>query len=216
MIRFSAFLTAFVLCSCMLLVFPGCSKRMKGYSATIGKKTAEGNQVQGGAEENNPAVVYDDQEFFDLIAKIESGEYEPEPVREQDLTQQVVPEIEIPEGKTVEIKEKLFLTQINDIYFNFESYKDKTIVVEGMFTYLESYTDDSKYPAVYRRGPGCCGNDGWGGFMLNFKGKAPELDEWIRVVGKPFIKNQNGYEDLYLKVSSLEVKKERGAEFVQN
>ncbi len=208
LLRFCGILSVFLL---VATGFSGCSKRMKGYSATL-RKSSDVEQGSG----VNPAVVYDDEEFFDLIAKIESGEFEPEPVRQQEIPDVPQPIIEVPEGKTIEIKEKLFLTQINDIYFNFENYKEKTIIVEGMFTFLESYDGDLKFPAVYRRGPGCCGNDGWGGFMLDFKGKYPKEDDWIRVVGKPFIREENGYEDLYLKVSSLEIKTERGAEFVQN
>lgn len=37
------------------------------------------------------------------------------------------------QGKEVlEIKEKLFITQINDIFYNFDDYKDKIIVIEGI------------------------------------------------------------------------------------
>ena len=123
----------------------------------------------------------------------------------------------IPEGKILEIGYKKFLTQLNDIYFNIGDYADKTIVVEGMFTYLVSYLDEGlRTPAVYRRSPGCCGNDGWGGFMLDWNGKFPKDDEWIRVAGRAFIQENGGFEDLFLKVESLEVKKERGLEFVRD
>ena len=102
----------------MIVLFgASCSSRQKGYSVSLQKKDSNENQT------SNPAVIYDDDEFFDLIQKIESGEYEPEPVREEEI---VEPEpIVIPEGDILEIKENLFITQINDIYFNFESYAKK-------------------------------------------------------------------------------------------
>ena len=206
--RIGSFRLLLLAADIMIVLFgASCSSRQKGYSVSLQKKDSNENQT------SNPAVIYDDDEFFDLIQKIESGEYEPEPVREEEI---VEPEpIVIPEGDILEIKENFFITQINDIYFNFESYAKKTIVVEGMFTYFVSYFDDSKVPAVYRLGPGCCGNDGWGGFLLDYSGKFPEENEWIRVTGKPYIKETNGFADLYLKVLSIEVKSERGAEFVR-
>ena len=119
LLRFCGILSVFLL---VATGFSGCSKRMKGYSATL-RKSSDAEQGSG----VNPAVVYDDEEFFDLIAKIESGEFEPEPVRQQEIPDVPQPIIEVPEGKTIEIKEKLFLTQINDIYFNFENYKEKKV-----------------------------------------------------------------------------------------
>ncbi len=117
----------------------------------------------------------------------------------------------------LEISEKLFLEQINDIFFNFDDYKDRTIIVEGMFTYFENYLDDDAdlMPVVYRNGPGCCGNDGWGGFLLIHDGDFPEDNDWIRVTGKPVIEEtEQGFLNLFLKVDSIEVKEERGSEFV--
>ncbi len=201
------------------LVFTSCSAKQKGYSVSLPTKQASVKEptVEVGAEQSTSdeeGVLSQDDEFLVLIQQIESGEYTPEPPRNQEYVEP--PALEIPEGDVLEIKEKLFLTQINDIYFNFERYKDKTIVVEGMFTYLVSYIDESQFPAVYRRGPGCCGNDGWGGFMLDWKGTFPEPEAWIKVIGKPVVKEYKGYQDLYLEVQSLEVKAERGKEFVVN
>ena len=69
-------------------------------------------------------------------------------------------------------------------------------------------------PVVYRRGPGCCGNDGWGGFLLKYDGEYPNENDWIRVTGTPELIEEGDYLNLYLHVTSLEVKVERGAEFV--
>lgn len=206
---------------CMSVLFFSCSNQQKGYSASINKspeeKSVQQDSIQGFISETSSAIIQDDADFFDLIAKIESGEFVPEPPRNEEVPENLESEqtkILIPEGKILEIKEKMFLTQINDIYFNFDSYKEKTIIAEGIYTELVSYIDNSTIPALYRRGPGCCGNDGWGGFMLDWNGKIPNENDWIRVSGKPYIKEYKGYEDLYLKVETLEVKKERGAEFV--
>lgn len=119
------------------------------------------------------------------------------------------------DGEILEIREKLFLTQINDIYLNIDNYKDKTIKVEGMYGILASYDSEEEYSVVYRNGPGCCGNDGWGGFFLNYDGELPEENDWIEVIGTPELVQDGTYTDLYLNVTSLQIKEERGAEFVE-
>lgn len=114
------------------------------------------------------------------------------------------------------IGEQMFLTQINDMYYNFSDYEDKTIVVEGMYSTLYSWDGTSTCAAVYRLGPGCCGNDGWGGFLLVLDlEEYPREDAWVQVVGTPeLVISETGYADLYLNVISIEVMTERGAEFV--
>ena len=80
-----------------------------------------------------------------------------------------------------------YLTQIHDIFLNFSDYENKTIVVEGMYGLLFNPEGIQNVPAVYRRGPGCCGNDGWGGFLLHYDGTLPDENAWIRVTGTPEI-----------------------------
>lgn len=116
--------------------------------------------------------------------------------------------------EVLEIKEKMFITQINDIFYNIDDYKDKIIVVEGMYSKWNLWNGNKKVPVIYRNGPGCCGNDGWGGFWLNYDGKLPNENDWIRVTGTPEIVTEEYCLYLYLNVISLEVKNERGAEFV--
>lgn len=119
------------------------------------------------------------------------------------------------ESSVLEIGEKMFITQINDIYYNFQDYADKTIIVEGMYTMFASWDGESAYPGVYRLGPGCCGNDGWGGFMLYYDGELPQDNDWIRVTGTPeLVEDEDGYTSLFLNVTSLTIQEERGAEFV--
>lgn len=116
--------------------------------------------------------------------------------------------------EVLEIKEKMFITQINDIFYNIDDYKDKLIVVEGMYSKWNLWNGNKKVPVLYRNGPGCCGNDGWGGFWLNYNGELPKENDWIRVTGTPEIVTEDYCLYLYLNVTSLEVKTERGAEFV--
>ena len=125
-------------------------------------------------------------------------------------------EIDLDDPNVVEIGETLFLTQINDIYYNFADYEDKTIVVEGMYTTLYTWDGSSSCSAVYRLGPGCCGNDGWGGFLLVLNSDSlPRENDWVQVIGTPeLVSSDGGYTDLYLNVISIEVMTERGEEFV--
>ena len=117
--------------------------------------------------------------------------------------------------KVLVIGEKMFITQINEIYYNFESYKDKTIVVEGMYALFYNFDGTENIPAVYRNGPGCCGNDGWGGFFLKYDGDLPQDNDWIKVTGTPILLSNGYYDDLYLDVTNIEVLTDRGAEFVE-
>ena len=201
----------------LCLSLMSCVKAKKGFSArlpTSEESAAKQRQQEEQLAQNGGTNAYKDEAFLDELAKLESGELETlPPVTYEEKPYEPLP---VPEGDVLEIKEKMFLTQINDIYYNFDGYKDKTIVVEGMYTEMISLMDtDVTCPAVYRRGPGCCGNDGWGGFILRYNGAKPKLDDWIRVTGHPIMeKTADGYEDLYLVVDSLEIKQERGAEFV--
>lgn len=126
------------------------------------------------------------------------------------------PQFDNKDSDVIEIKERVFIAQINDIYSNFADYEGKTIIVEGMYSEFQVSEDSPKMPVVYRKGPGCCGNDGWGGFFLRYDGQLPKENDWIRVQGKPLIEEgEDGYYNLFLQVDSLEVKKERGAETVK-
>lgn len=119
-------------------------------------------------------------------------------------------------GEELVITEKFFITQINDIFYNIDDYKGKTIVVEGMFSMFPNSNGELVIPTVYRLGPGCCGNDGWGGFMLHYDGELPEAGEWIEVKGTPSIQEEDLFINLYLDVTSFKIKKERGSEYVEN
>jgi len=118
----------------------------------------------------------------------------------------------------VEIKEKMFISQVNDIYMNAEDYLGKTIKLEGIFKNEKSYEGD-QYCFVVRYGPGCCGNDGIIGFEIkwdeNNAKPYPKDDSWVESTGVLKQYEMDGYPDyLYLDLISLNVLNKRGAETV--
>jgi uncharacterized membrane protein YcgQ (UPF0703/DUF1980 family) len=123
---------------------------------------------------------------------------------------------------TLEIKDKMFISQTNDVYLNPEDYMGRRIKLEGLFK-TDKYTgSDKDYCFVIRYGPGCCGNDGNVGFEVSWTdGKAdkaadvyPNDDEWVEVVGVLDSYDEDGYPYIYLALESLTVKDERGKETV--
>jgi len=117
----------------------------------------------------------------------------------------------------VEIREKMFIAQINDIYMNTDEYIGKEIMLEGMF--MPSYYEptDSMYYMVARYGPGCCGYDGIAGFEVAFDHLGigtPESNDWVEAVGTLERYEELGQTFLHLVLSSLRVLDTRGAETV--
>ncbi|MDR1420045.1 MAG: metal ABC transporter permease [Treponema sp.] len=124
------------------------------------------------------------------------------------------------EAGVVEIKEKMFIAQTNDVYLNAEDYVGKTIRLEGLFK-IEQYAGiDTPYCFVLRYGPGCCGNDGNAGFEVAWDKEIsgekpyPEIDDWVEASGELKYYEEDGYPYLYIALSSLKVLEEKGAEFV--
>ena len=118
-------------------------------------------------------------------------------------------------GKIIEIKEKLFIAQVNDVYLNPDDYMGKTIKLEGIFK-RETYGAQD-YCFVLRYGPGCCGADGNAGFEVMAEGAAknyPAVDDWVEAVGVLKSYEEDGFPFLYLALSSLTKLDKRGAEFV--
>ncbi|MDR1250382.1 MAG: metal ABC transporter permease, partial [Treponema sp.] len=121
-------------------------------------------------------------------------------------------------GETVEIREKMFIAQVNDVYLNPEDYLGRTIKLEGLFK-SEQY-GEQPYCFVIRYGPGCCGNDGNSGFEIAWDNqdsadkRYPDIDDWVEATGVLQTYEEDGYPYLYLALSSLDVLDNRGAEFV--
>lgn len=114
----------------------------------------------------------------------------------------------------IEIKENLFIAQTNDIYINTEDYLGKTIKYEGIFDFYYGEESDSTYYYVIRYGPGCCGDDGTVGFEVIWDGEYPEQNDWVEAVGVLETYDENGFQYLRLRLTSLTVLDERGAEYV--
>jgi len=121
---------------------------------------------------------------------------------------------EVPDSDVVEISEKLFIAQTNDIYINAEDYLGKTIQYEGIFKSYYWEEADTTYYYVIRYGPGCCGYDGEAGFAVAWDGQWPGEDDWCEAVGILEAYEENGLQYLRLSLTSLTVKDERGAEYV--
>ena len=117
----------------------------------------------------------------------------------------------------VEIKDKLFITQVDDIYINLGDYLGKTIKLEGVFSSTVYSGNGQTYHFVNRYTPGCCpGVDFFtSGFEVVYDGEYPEEDAWVEAIGVYDRYEEDGYEYFQLVLSSLRTLEERGQEFVQ-
>ncbi|MDR0730361.1 MAG: metal ABC transporter permease [Treponema sp.] len=126
----------------------------------------------------------------------------------------------------IEIKEKMFIAQTNDVYLNAEDYLGKTIKLQGIFKKERYEGIDAEYCFVLRYGPGCCGTDGNAGFEVAWaqpdqppdqgapEQPYPNVNDWVEATGVLGYYEEDGYPYLYLALSSLTVLDERGAEYV--
>lgn len=117
-------------------------------------------------------------------------------------------------AKEIVIHDKLFIATMNDIYTNLDDYGDILVTFEGNLV-RGSFDDPdfagTEYPFVYRLGPGCCYNDLYAGMYLEYDGNIPPDDTWVKVSGKPFYFEHNGFTELFLKVESLEIMEKKGS-----
>lgn len=116
------------------------------------------------------------------------------------------------------IKEKMFVAQTNDIYFNAQDYLGKTIKYEGIFNEFVETEGGTTYYSVIRYGPGCCGIDANSGFEVRWEANTekeyPQPNDWVEVVGVLERYKENDFEYLRLNLVSLKVLPVRGAEYV--
>lgn len=120
-------------------------------------------------------------------------------------------------GDVIEIKERLFIAQTNDIYLNGYDYLGRTIKYEGIFKEMEYLSLDITVLYVIRYGPGCCGYDGEAGFEVYWEDETaqwPNEDDWCEVTGVLEEYERNGLRFLRLRLTSLKVLDTRGAEYV--
>ena len=116
----------------------------------------------------------------------------------------------------VDITEKLFIAQCNDVYLNPDDYQGKAIRLEGMYQFYANTQSGKTYHYVVRNGPGCCGADGSAGFEFVYDGVPPKENDWIEVIGTVEKMTIGDSEYIVLRAGSITVKQERGAEFVSN
>ena len=123
-----------------------------------------------------------------------------------------------PDKDIVEIKEKMFATQVSDVYLNTGDYLGKTIKLEGVFKSEQYYEDREPYRFVVRYGPGgCCGGDANVGFEVKWSEENarpyPSAESWVEAAGELKVDDEVGIY-LYLELVSLTVLSKRGAENV--
>jgi len=117
----------------------------------------------------------------------------------------------------VEVTEKMFLSQISDINLNSEDYLGKVIALEGMFMTVDYGTGGPVYHLVYRKSPGCCGNDGITGLEVVWDDPAtvfPAENTWVRAVGTLEQYTQDDMPYLQLRLQSLTPTDKPGLDFV--
>ena len=121
------------------------------------------------------------------------------------------------ETRVLEIRERMFMTQVDDIYLNSNNFLGRTIKLEGIFLEEEL---DRIYQFVFRYAPGgCCGTDGRVGFMVKWpenSGKSfPANNSWVEAIGVLKSGRDSSGRYLYLELNNLYVSNNRGLEFVE-
>jgi uncharacterized membrane protein YcgQ (UPF0703/DUF1980 family) len=114
----------------------------------------------------------------------------------------------------IEISEKMFVGQMNDIYLNPDDYLGRTISYEGFFTYFDNEETGQRYNCVVRNGPGCCGYDSSVGFEIDWGGDLPEMDDWCAVEGVVDTYVEDGMDYIIVRAKELEVLPYRGLDTV--
>lgn len=120
------------------------------------------------------------------------------------------------EGEVIDIKEKLFIAQTNDIYLNAEEYLGKTLRYQGFVETVNDEDTGETYYFVIRNGPGCCpGVDSTAGFEVAWDKPYPNRDDWVEATGVlEEYEFEPGVKYLRIQLKSLLVLAERGADTV--
>ena len=118
------------------------------------------------------------------------------------------------------VGDNYFDTTINDMFLNYDNYKNKTIEIEGIYFVNDPYTFVGRY-SESNLCPYCPTGYSYLEYQLDGKldYKFTDEKEWIKVIGTLQKANDetSNYEDyFYLKVISLEIMNKRGQETVKN
>lgn len=114
--------------------------------------------------------------------------------------------------EVISIDEKVFLSQMTDVYMNSNDYVGRIITMEGYM--LPDDTGDEIIGAVVRNSPGCCGDDGITGLSFIWDQDVPAENDWIKVTGVLSVRVEGEQIYLVIEADEVEVKEERGLEFV--
>jgi putative membrane protein len=116
-------------------------------------------------------------------------------------------------GKITEIKENLFVTQVEDIYINASDYLGTMIKLEGLYYSDVNPGGDRMYHLVYRYAPGCCpGEIMMCGFEVQYDSEYPEQNARVEVLGVLEWYEEDGQSYLYLNLLSLKALEDREQE----
>ena len=125
----------------------------------------------------------------------------------------------------IEIRENMFISQINSINLNSKDYLGKTIKLEGFIK--RNHWNDKDYYFVIRNAPGCCGDDGEIGFEVSWnpdymgsgnpmdeRSGFPAVNDWVEAKGELKSYRFMGTLNLFLVLSEIKVLENRGVDFV--
>jgi uncharacterized membrane protein YcgQ (UPF0703/DUF1980 family) len=123
---------------------------------------------------------------------------------------------ETEENPVIEIRERMFMTQIQDIHLNVDDFLGRTIKLEGIF--IGMTWDGANYNYVVRGfSDGCCGGGNVGFEVMWPQGRPelyPENNSWVEAEGVLKLFQGDSFRNLYLELVSLNVLETRGAEVV--
>jgi len=108
----------------------------------------------------------------------------------------------------IEFTDSTYMANLNDIYANYDEYKDKTVKYKGLVYYWE---DDIK---IIGRKYYCCGTDA---FVVGFESvgfeEMPEENSWVEVEGIVKVKEENNEMVPYIEILNI-AGTEPGEEYV--
>jgi uncharacterized membrane protein YcgQ (UPF0703/DUF1980 family) len=193
-----------VLLIIVILFSFGCQKEESTNQAEVQSESLLVAENRMGSEEKKNSVIFDTVPAEPDVDMVETESRSMEQLFEFKRSDEKI---------DVEIREKMYKTQIDDIYVNTEDYLGETISIQGMCTAM-NYGGDEIYHMVYREAfDGCCSNY-YCGLEFIWDGEIPKDNEWIEVVG--VLDEYTEYGDVYLtlRALSVEVLDKRGEEFV--
>lgn len=129
----------------------------------------------------------------------------------EEATGSVAAPQSVPDGDVIEIRERFFVTQVEDILLNASRYLGRTIRYEGIFRSFEWPPTGETIYFVMRLTRGCCSEEPIGfEVYLDDSIERPDDDTWVEVTGE--LKRHEG--TLMIRVVSLIEPDERGAALV--